>query len=81
MAVLPELEKGKLAELDFELRVWTGQTEGWVGLRSDLVTDVYEVLTSAGIEIPFPQRDLNLRSIDASVATELSDAKRPATKK
>jgi potassium efflux system protein len=59
------------SSLDFELRVWTGHTEGWVGLRSNIVTDVYDVLTSAGIEIPFPQRDLNLKSIDSSVAREI----------
>ncbi len=59
------------SSLDFELRVWTGHTEGWVGLRSDIMTEVYEALTTAGIEIPFPQRDLNIRSMDSSVGEEL----------
>ncbi len=58
------------SSLDFELRVWSS-SDGWVGLRSDLVTDVYNALTEAGIEIPFPQRDLNLRSIDSDAAAEL----------
>ena len=63
------------SSLDFELRVWTGQTDGWVGLRSQLMTDVYAALTSAGIEIPFPQRDLNVRSIDLSIVDELAKPK------
>ncbi|CAN5242023.1 hypothetical protein BH20ACI2_BH20ACI2_12090 [soil metagenome] len=67
------------SSLDFELRVWTGQTEGWVGLRSDIMTDVYEVMTGAGIEIPFPQRDLNVRSVSTSVVEQLRmpDRNRP----
>jgi len=35
--------------------------------RSDLNVAVYTRLRSAGIEIPFPQRDLHLRSVDPSV--------------
>lgn len=56
------------SSLDFEFRVWTGHTEGWVGLRSDLMTEVYSVLTEADIEIPFPQRDLNIKNIDFTPA-------------
>ncbi len=60
------------SSLDFELRFWTDQTEGWVGLRSDVLTEVYRVLDEAGIEIPFPQRDLNIRNIDDAAADKLS---------
>lgn len=59
------------SSLDFELRLWTAQTDGWVGLRSDIMTSVYEVLTASGIEIPFPQRDLNIRRIDQAAADKL----------
>ena len=67
------------SSMDFELRVWTGHTEGWVGLRSDLMTEVYNVLTEARVEIPFPQRDLNIRNIDAIAAEQLRrpDGKTP----
>jgi small-conductance mechanosensitive channel len=50
------------SSLDFELRAWTAKADDWVPIRSDLVTAVYAALTEAGIEIPFPQRDLNLRA-------------------
>ena len=67
------------SSLDFELRVWTGHTEGWVGLRSNIMTAVYEVLTAAKIEIPFPQRDLNIRHVDASVGEQLSETGKGVT--
>ncbi len=56
--------------IDFELRFWTNAT-GWVGLRSEMMTAIYEKLNAAGIEIPFPQRDLHLRTIDPDAARSL----------
>ncbi len=61
------------SSLDFELRVWTADPEAWVGLRSELVTDTYNALTEANIEIPFPQRDLNLRNIGDRSAESLAE--------
>ncbi|MEA5468780.1 mechanosensitive ion channel family protein [Spirulina sp. 06S082] len=48
--------------LDFELLVWSANPNRQVLLKSDLYFRVEELLTQEGIEIPFPQRDLNLRS-------------------
>ena len=47
--------------LNFELRVWTDRSENWLQLRSDLSVAVYAALREAGIEIPFPQREVRLR--------------------
>ena len=60
--------------IDFELRFWT-DSEGWVGLRSDIMAVVYEKLNAAGIEIPFPQRDLHLRTVDPTAAKSLTSPK------
>ena len=49
------------SSLDFELRVWTSDFDGWRVLQSELNTRVLEVLRAADIEIPFPQRDVNLK--------------------
>jgi small-conductance mechanosensitive channel len=57
--------------LDFELRFWTENTERWVDLRSEVVTAVYMALAEAKIEIPFPQRDLHVRSVDGKAARSL----------
>ncbi|MGH9946702.1 MAG: mechanosensitive ion channel domain-containing protein [Pyrinomonadaceae bacterium] len=59
------------SSLDFELRAWTDNSDEWVALRSELVTAVSEALTLAEIEIPFPQRDLNLRTVDKSAIKDL----------
>lgn len=47
------------SSLDFELRVWTGTDFLRVG--SELRTAIDRSLKEAGIEIPFPQRDLHLK--------------------
>ncbi len=57
--------------LDFELRAWTS-SEAFVALRSDLMVQVHTALIEANIEIPFPQRDLHLRTVDKDAAAELA---------
>jgi small-conductance mechanosensitive channel len=47
--------------LDFELRAWTDRWENWLALRSELHMAVYAALRDAGIDIPFPQREVYLR--------------------
>jgi len=51
------------SSLDFELRAWTESERGWVTVKSDLAVAVHKALKEAGINIPFPQRDVNLRNI------------------
>jgi small-conductance mechanosensitive channel len=64
--------------LEFELRVWTGHFEGFVDLQSQLAIAIYRELGRAGIAIPFPQRDLHLRSVDPEAATALARARNGA---
>jgi small-conductance mechanosensitive channel len=54
------------SSLDFEVRAWTASNDWWV-VNSDLAVTVNNVLKEAGIEIPFPQRDLHLRSVAPDV--------------
>jgi potassium-dependent mechanosensitive channel len=53
------------SSLDFELRAWTENAD-FPRVRSDLALAVSRGLREAGIEIPFPQRDLHLRSLPPS---------------
>ncbi|MEO8351558.1 MAG: mechanosensitive ion channel domain-containing protein [Chthoniobacteraceae bacterium] len=55
------------SSLNLQLRVWTIHTERWMAIRSDLSVAIDEALKAAGIEIPFPQRDLHLRSVAEEV--------------
>ncbi len=56
--------------LDFELRAWT--QGDFVGIASDLRVGMDQILAAHGIEIPFPQRDLHLRSIGRGAAARLT---------
>ncbi len=50
------------SSLDFSLRAWTANFDDWVRIRSELMSAIHAALNEAGIEIPFPQRDLHVRS-------------------
>jgi small-conductance mechanosensitive channel len=54
---------------DFQLFAWTDSFDDWFQTRSDLAMAVGRALHEAGIEIPFPQREVHLRSIDPKLAT------------
>ena len=56
------LEHGS-SSLDFRLRAWTEQSIYWPNVRSDLTAGINVALRDAGIEIPFPQRDVHIRSV------------------
>ncbi|HEY4908974.1 MAG TPA: mechanosensitive ion channel protein MscS, partial [Methylomirabilota bacterium] len=48
------------SSLNFELRAWTDHFEEWAAIRSHIAIAVNNRLKAEGIEIPFPQRDVNL---------------------
>ena len=54
--------------INFDLLVWTAsRTHMPLLLRSDLYYAIFKVFKESGIELPFPQRDLHLRSSDISL--------------
>jgi small-conductance mechanosensitive channel len=53
------------SSLDFELRCWTDSPD-WLRHKSDITFALYERLKEAGVEIPFPQRDIHVRTADAA---------------
>jgi small-conductance mechanosensitive channel len=50
------------SSLDFELRVWIRDPWAVPAVRSDLLFAIWYALKKRGIEIPFPQRDLHIRT-------------------
>ena len=50
-----------------ELRFWSAEQATWFQLQSEVAIAVAKALRKAGIEIPFPQRDLHVRSVDTAV--------------
>lgn len=60
------------SSLGFELRFWaTAQTH--VAAKSDVMARIAAVMREADIEIPFPQRDLHIRSVDEKVSRLASE--------
>jgi small-conductance mechanosensitive channel len=59
--------------LNFELRFWSARQDTWLDLQSNVTVAVAKALKQAGIEIPFPQRDLHIRSASAADAENPSD--------
>ncbi|HTW44467.1 MAG TPA: mechanosensitive ion channel domain-containing protein [Acidobacteriaceae bacterium] len=60
------------SSLDFELRVWTiTQVQTPLTLKSDLYFAIFDAFGKANIELPFPQRDLHLRTIAEPAAKVL----------
>ena len=48
--------------LDFEIRAFVDSLDKWLRVKHEINTEVARVLRENGIEIPFPQRDLHIRS-------------------
>ncbi|MBF6025513.1 mechanosensitive ion channel family protein [Lysobacter niastensis] len=58
--------------LNFTVRAWTYDFDNSVDIRSDLVSRVYASLVGAGIEIPYPQQDVHLRSVSPEAQSALA---------
>jgi potassium-dependent mechanosensitive channel len=54
--------------LNFELHFWVMQENNGLQITSEVALAAMEMFDEAGIEIPFPQRVLHLRSIDPKAA-------------
>jgi small-conductance mechanosensitive channel len=60
--------------LDFELRAWTALFDSYVVTQSELTVAITHALAEAGIEVPYPQRDVHLRSASPEAVRALRDA-------
>jgi len=56
------------SSLNFELRCYLKDVNNILTTKSDLYFTIYNELGKAGVEIPFPQRDLHFKEVDKLVA-------------
>lgn len=64
------------SSVDFEIRIWiTDPEDGLSNVRSEVLKRLWVLFKENNIEIPFPQRDLNLR--DNKAFQDLVEAIRP----
>lgn len=57
------------SSIDFELRIWIDDPWELPRVRSALYFSIWYKLKEAGIEIPFPQRDLHVRSGELKISS------------
>ncbi len=62
------------SSLDFRLLAWTG-LEHRLEVESALRLEINNEIKKAGIEIPFPQTDLHVRSVDGKVIRDVKSKK------
>jgi small-conductance mechanosensitive channel len=51
------------SSLDFELRAWTDDFDSFMRVRSAVCVAIVDALQAAGLHIPFPQRDLHVKTV------------------
>ncbi len=55
------------SSLDFRLQFWIPDPVLRIQIKSDLNYRINDLLQEHGVEIPFPQRDIHLRSVDTAL--------------
>jgi len=69
------------SSLDFQLKCWVDRFELSFSVASELRVAVNRALAEADIEIPFPQRDVNLRGAGVGLPTSPGEAPPSTTKR
>jgi hypothetical protein len=60
------------SSLLFELRFWTPEYDAYIRVGSEVRTAIFAAFKEAGIEIPFPQRDLHVKSVTPDAGRALT---------
>jgi potassium-dependent mechanosensitive channel len=55
------------SSINFRVYFWIADLDNAGTQQSDVLTFIYDALNKAGIELPYPQQDLHVRSIDESL--------------
>lgn len=61
--------------LNFSVRAWTTSYDNSVFIRSNMAVRILNALQEAGIDIPYPQRDLHLQSISPEILALIQKGK------
>ncbi len=59
--------------MNFELRIWTGRFDTYLKIQSDVTVAICDALEKANITVPFPQRDLHVKSVPSNAGLEIPE--------
>ena len=60
------------SSLDFRLLFWISDADLRLVIQSEMAVKVNNAIVEAGIEIPFPQQDLHVRTVDSRIMDRVS---------
>jgi small-conductance mechanosensitive channel len=65
------------SSLDFRILFWIKRAEDRYRARiqSDIYVEICKALNDAGIQIPFPQRDLHIRTVESGIMKNITGKK------
>jgi len=66
------------SSLNFRIRIWTS-VDNAMTTKSEVTVRIYEALQKEGIEIPFPQRDIYIKSLPQDKASPEKESKSETT--
>ncbi|MFN3549419.1 MAG: mechanosensitive ion channel domain-containing protein, partial [Mesorhizobium sp.] len=66
------------SSLDFEIRLFLADITSGLGVQNEIRFSIVEAFEREGIEIPFPQRDVNIKGASITVSTPQPEAASPA---
>jgi len=69
------------SSLDLELRVWVNDPQNGLGVvRSQVLLGIWDKFKSNGIEFPYPQRDIHIKSAPSYSSAKAIDELAPSHK-
>jgi small-conductance mechanosensitive channel len=69
------------SSLNFRLTFWIADAETRLTIQSEVTVKINQMIKEAGIQIPFPQRDLHLRSANAKIFDRINMVDESISKK
>ncbi|HSJ66774.1 MAG TPA: mechanosensitive ion channel domain-containing protein [Anditalea sp.] len=61
--------------VEFRLLFWVSDINTWIIVRSEIMTSIYKAFAENDIEIPFPQRDLHVKSMPQNNGITFTETK------
>jgi potassium-dependent mechanosensitive channel len=68
--------------VDFRVLFWVDDMEIWLDMRHEVMSSIFQSFKENGIEIPFPQRDINFKNLpESSIDHEIDSTLKTEYKK